>query len=428
MPKRNGAYRSALKFIYDREHFGIKLGIENIGNFLRDVGNPQNTFQSVHIAGTNGKGSTAAFIDSIMRHAGYRVGIFTSPHLYDFRERIRVNGRKISKDYITRFIRRYRSVIDKNKITYFEVCTALAFCYFAEKKVDLAVVEVGLGGKLDATNTLKPELSIITDINFDHTNILGRTLKKIAFEKAGIVKRGVPVLVGTMKPEPRQEIKRISVKRRSPMFYQGNGIIKLSGKRFGFDYHHHNLELSNLRTSLPGKHQILNAGLAVRAVELLNENGFNILKRDIRSGLKNTVWRGRFQIIKRRRKPTIILDVGHNPSGLKAVVECFQEMYPKRKADIIAGFVRFKNLDKIIRHLIPIARNVEIARLNSDRGTSPEDIAAVFARRKFFASISDSLTDSARRMVKAAHPDDIILICGSHFAVGEFLENRKRIL
>jgi dihydrofolate synthase/folylpolyglutamate synthase len=363
-----------------------------------------------------------------MRQAGYRVGIFTSPHLYDFRERIRVNGRKISKDYIARFIRKYRQVIDRNQITFFEVCTALAFCYFAERKVDLAVVEVGLGGRLDATNTLRPELSIITDINFDHTNILGRTLKKIAYEKAGIVKKDVPVLVGNMKSEPRHEIRRICLNRSAPLIYQRNDLISPNTGLFKFNYGGRNLVMKNLAASLPGRHQVSNAGLAVHAVELLNENGFKIGKRNIRSGLRKTVWKGRFQIIKKQKRPTVILDVGHNPSGVKAMAECFRQMYPGRRAHIIAGFVRFKSLDKIIKYLIPIARHIEIARLKSPRGTDPRDIARIFAGKKFFVSISDSLADSARRMIRAADRDDIIIICGSHFAVGEFLEERKKIL
>ena len=427
MSAKQSLYQTALKFILDREHFGIKLGIRNIGNFLADVGNPHRTFKSVHIAGTNGKGSTAAYIDSIMREAGYRVGIFTSPHLVDFRERIRVNGKEIGKKYIAGFIQKHKKVIEKNKITFFEVCTALAFCYFAYKKVDLAVVETGLGGRLDATNTLLPELSIITDISFDHTNILGNTLKKIAFEKAGIIKKGTPVLIGTMKPEPRKEIVKISKKRRSPLTYQKPGIVKKIDSGFHYDYKNENFYMTNLVSSLSGLHQISNSALAITAANILNQNGYNINKRQIRRGLKSAFWPGRFEIIKLRRGPTIILDVGHNPAGVKAMTECFKTNFPDRKADVIFGSVRNKNLEKTIKYIIRIAKTVEITKVKSNRGIEPQEIASIFKKNKFVARVSESVYKSAKKLIDSANSDDIIIICGSHFVVGEFLEDREAI-
>ncbi len=427
MSARRGPYQTALKFILDREHFGMKLGLENIGNFLTEAGNPHFKFKSVHIAGTNGKGSTAAYIDSIMRTAGYRVGIFTSPHLVDFRERIRVDGKQINKKYITGFIRRHRKMIEKNKITFFEVCTALAFCYFAYKKVDLAVVETGLGGRLDATNTLLPELSIITDISFDHTNVLGNTLKKIAFEKAGIIKKDRPVLVGAMKPEPRREITRIGQKIGSQVIYQGSEAASSNGKLFNFDYHHGKMHLKSLVSSLPGKHQISNAGLAVTAVLMLKQRGFRAGKNHIRQGLKSTFWPGRFDIIGQKKGPTIILDVGHNPAGIKAMTDCFKNVYPGRRADIIFGSVRHKNIEESAKNIISIAKSIELVRLNTDRGVDPNEVAPIFRKNGFSATISDSVLKSVKRIIDSALSDDILIICGSHFLVGEFLESRKDI-
>ncbi len=427
MSAKQSPYQMALKFIFDREHFGIKLGIKNIGNFLADIGNPHRTFKSVHIAGTNGKGSTAAYIDAIMRQAGYRTGIFTSPHLVDFRERIRVNGEKISKKYIISFIQSHKKVIEKNRITFFEVCTALAFCYFAYKRVDLAVVETGLGGRLDATNTLLPELSVITDISFDHTNILGNTLKKIAFEKAGIIKKGRPVLIGTMKPEPRKEIIRISKEREAPIICQKPDIVKIIDGGFRYDYGSEKFSVTNLVSSLPGRHQISNSALAITAVNILNQNGYSINKHQIRRGLKSTFWPGRFEITKIRHGPTIILDVGHNPAGIKAMTECFETDFSGRKADVIFGSVRNKNLEKIIKYIIRIARTVEITKLKTDRGVEPRDIAMIFEKNKFIASVSESVYKSAKKLIDSADSDDIIIICGSHFVVGEFLENREII-
>jgi dihydrofolate synthase/folylpolyglutamate synthase len=427
MKDNSSGYRKALKFIFDREHFGMKLGLTNISNFLDHIDNPHHTFRSVHIAGTNGKGSTAAYIDAIVRKAGYKVGIFTSPHLFDFRERIRVNGQKISRKFITDFIEKYEPIIDKDKITFFEVCTALAFLYFAKQKVDLAVVEVGLGGRLDATNTLSPLFSIITDISFDHMNVLGNTLTRIAYEKAGIIKRRTPVIIGSMLPEPRKEILRISRIRKSPYCYIKPSMVNRKAGGRGFDYRDNGHSLSGLRTSLPGRHQLKNAANAIKAAELLREFGFDISKEDIRNGLRETVWPGRFQILRDFPGPLTILDVGHNQMGVKAMADCFKEMFPGRKARILIGFVRHKNLVKTVKYLFPIAESVEIARLNTDRSCEPAEIAGLFPSGRFPVTVSNSLTASARRIILNSKRDDIFIIAGSHFAVGEFLENRARI-
>jgi len=425
--KSTGGYKEALDFILAREHFGIKLGLHNITAFLEAAGRPQDNFASVHIAGTNGKGSTAAAIDAIMRQAGYRVGIFTSPHLVDFRERFRVNGRCMSRDYITKFIARHRSIIEEHRITFFEVCTALAFSYFAARKVDLAVVEVGLGGRLDATNTLSPLLSIITDISLDHTNILGETLRKIAYEKAGIIKERTPVLTGLLPPEARKEIIRVSRNRKAPLTRLLRGDFSSNGIPFKFDFHPDGLTIQNLRFALPGKHQIGNAALAVRAVNMLVQDGFRVSQKAIRSGLKTTVWPGRFEIIRKKGRPTVILDVGHNPAGVRATVACFRELFPGRRADVVMGFVRHKSLRDIVATLEPIARRVEIASLETERSTDPHEIASHFSDDTN-VTISSSVAASARKLVGLAHDDDIILICGSHYAVGEFMARQKRIL
>jgi dihydrofolate synthase/folylpolyglutamate synthase len=427
MPKSKGNYRAALKFIYDREHFGIKLGLENISRFLNRIDNPHNNFPSIHIAGTNGKGSTAVDIESILRQAGYKTGIFTSPHLVDFRERIRVNGQQISKQRVTSFINNYKYLISRNKITFFELCTAMAFLTFAQCKVDIAIVETGLGGRLDASNTLSPLLSIITDISFDHVNILGNTLKKIAYEKAGIIKNNTPVLIGIMKPEPKNEIIRIAKKRAAPVIVLKRNDFAQNGFPYKFDYLRNTLNMCSLQSSLPGRHQILNAALAIRAIECLRKNGYKINKNSIRKGLKNANWPGRFQIIKRPGKPTVILDVGHNPAGVKAMADCFREYYPQRKANMVIGFVRNKNLEKSVGHLRTIADQVEIVRLDTYRTAEPEDIARHFGKKKQLR-ISNSVVESSRRLINSADKNDIIIICGSHFTVGDFLANHKEIL
>ncbi len=427
MKKNTGGYKEALDFILAREHFGIKLGLHNITAFLEASGRPHDRFPSVHIAGTNGKGSTAAAIDAIMRKAGYRVGMFTSPHLVDFRERFRVNGTRMTRDYVTKFIARHRDIIEEHRITFFEVCTALAFNYFADRKVDLAVVEVGLGGRLDATNTLAPLLSIITDISYDHTNILGETLRKIAYEKAGIIKEGTPVLAGVLPPEAEKEVVRVCRNRKAPLSMMTPGDISMNGVSFRFDFHQNGIAIPNLRFALPGQHQIGNAALAIKAVHMLRENGFTVTKRAVRSGLKNTIWPGRFEILNKNGGPTVILDVGHNPAGVRATVACFKQMFPGRRADVVMGFVRYKSLKEIVATLEPITNRVEIACLKTERSTDPNEIASHFKDRSR-VTISSSVVSSARKLMKSANRDDIILVCGSHYAVGEFKARQKRIL
>lgn len=428
-----GGYKAALDFIMRRELFGIKLGLDNITRFLDRLDHPQDKFRSVHIAGTNGKGSTAAYIESILRQAGYKTGIFTSPHLTDYRERIRVDGKQISRKYIIDFVSKYHSIISRQKITFFETCTALAFCYFADCKVDIAIVEVGLGGRLDATNTLVPVLSVITDISLDHTNILGDSLIKIAFEKAGIVKPGVPVLAGIMPGEPRKEIARVCREKRAPFIYLSkkdfphNGNNAKGNSLFNFDYCHDGLILNRICSGLYGNHQIANSALSIRAVDLLKRVNFPVRKKDIRSGLKNVYWPGRFEIIKTKGKPTIIMDVGHNPSGIRAMVRCFKRLFPGQKADLVMGFVRNKKLDESVRYLESIAGRVEIVRLKTQRSADPDEIASYFKNSRLL-NVSQSVIDSARKLIDLAGPDDKIIICGSHYAVGELKPVIKKIL
>ncbi len=427
MQQTIGGYKAALRFILSRELFGMKLGLENISELLKYLGNPEKKFPSVHIAGTNGKGSTAAYLDSMLRQAGYKTGIFTSPHLVDFRERIRINGRLISEQYVLGFIEKHKKIISKKKITFFEVCTALAFDYFANKEVDIAIIETGLGGRLDATNTLIPLLSIITDISYDHTHILGDTFHKIAFEKAGIIKEKVPVLTGMLPVTAMGAIDRIRRQRRSPLKMLSESNFSETATPFIFDFHHGSLNLHGLESSLPGKHQILNAALSVKAIEMLRTLGFTVSEADIRKGLKKTEWPGRFQTLKQKERPTVILDVGHNPAGFKAMVSCYKTIYSKRKADIVVGMVNLKDLKKSLACIPPIARSVTVAPLKSHRSARPEDMAKIFRKHRLPVTISASITSAARKLINSASPDDIIVICGSHYGVGEFIENQDKI-
>lgn len=428
MAKESGGYKSALRFILSREFFGMKLGLENISQFLEKLGNPQNQFRSVHIAGTNGKGSTAAYLEAIFRQAGYRTGIFTSPHLVDFRERIRVNGALIERRFITEFIRQNKAEIKGQKITFFEVCTGLAFAYFARRNVDIAIIETGLGGRLDATNVLRPLVSVITDISFDHMHILGHTLRKIAFEKAGIIKQMRPVITGILPGEASKEIAAVARKRQAPLLpLQKKNFHGAIGKKIEFSYRAGSMVISRLRPSLPGEHQIKNAALAVKVALFLRGAGYKVSDRAIREGLALTQWPGRFQMLKDKGKPTVILDVGHNPAGVQAMVTCFKDVFPRKKADIVLGLVSNKDLKRSVTSLPQIARRIFIVRLNTYRSAEPEEIARHLKGKAVPVVTGGTVTNTARRLIKEAGTDDIIVVCGSHYGVGEFLEHRKEI-
>jgi len=325
--------------LYDLQRLGIKVGLEHTFELLSRCGNPQTNFKSIHIAGTNGKGSTSAMLASILREAGYKVGLYTSPHLMRFNERVRVNGIPIPDEKIVQFVSQYKSAIEEIESTFFEATTSIAFNYFNEETVDVAVVETGLGGRLDSTNVLNPNISIITSITADHTEILGKDLSGIAFEKAGIIKNGVPLILSEQNDEVRQVILEIANNR-------GSNIINCS------DVDLSDIEINEYgtmflwngtqyKTGLIGHHQANNATLAIEAVKLFDGN---ITDDAIKIGLKNTIWPGRLQKLS-IDKP-IYYDVAHNPHGIEVVLETLSEIFNGKPIGILT-LKADKELDNI---------------------------------------------------------------------------------
>ncbi|MEE8341023.1 MAG: folylpolyglutamate synthase/dihydrofolate synthase family protein [Candidatus Neomarinimicrobiota bacterium] len=309
--------------LYELQRLGIKVGLEHTQKLLEVCGDPQNNFMSIHIAGTNGKGSTAAMVASILKAAGYKVGLYTSPHLLRFNERIRVNGRPISDDGIVEFMSQYKVAINEINSTFFEATTAMAFNYFGKKKVDIAVVETGLGGRLDSTNVLKPKITIISSITADHTEILGKDLKTIAFEKGGIIKKGIPLILSAQCEEVKNELFEIITKKRVDVLYCNQNEIETkciseTGTKFnwkGIDY----------ETNLIGEHQANNAVLAIEASKKFSQKiNFYI----IIDGLKNVKWPGRIQ--KLHKTLPIFYDVAHNPHGIQVVLDSLFAIYKKK--------------------------------------------------------------------------------------------------
>ncbi|MCK4521952.1 MAG: bifunctional folylpolyglutamate synthase/dihydrofolate synthase [Nanoarchaeota archaeon] len=380
------SYEEALKYIYSRELFGIKLGLNNITGLMASLGNPHKKFKSIHVAGTNGKGSVCAFISSILEKQGYKTGVYTSPHLVDFRERIRINGKKISKKNIVSLLSKIKPFIKDH--TYFEIVTALAFTYFAQQKVDFAVVEVGMGGRLDATNIITPEVSIITNISLEHTEHLGNTINKIAFEKAGIIKPNIPVVAS--KECKGSRVIRDICKKRKCSFYP--------------------VKTRKINTSLRGEFQYQNASIALKAIEMLNKK-YKISKEAIKTGLKSARWPGRFEHISKN----IIFDCAHNAEGAKVLAKEIKKLKCKN-VYIILGIMKDKDIDHICKNLEPVAKEIIITKPKIERAAMPKNIAK-FIHKKII--IIKNVNDALEYAKMKAKEDDIILLTGSIFTVGE---------
>lgn len=424
----NHRYQKALRFIYNRQHFGIKLGLDNITRLSAWLGNPQNAYRTIHVAGTNGKGSTASFIASILQAAGYRVGILTSPHLADYRERIRVDGRKISETAIADFVEEHRGFVLKSQVTFFEVTTALAFWYFARKKVDWAVLEVGLGGRLDATNIVTPEVSVITGISFEHTNLLGKTIYRIAGEKGGIIKPKVPVVTGVERngSDAARRFVEICTEKNSPLFFHnprgfihtarnGRDILEITGGAF-----------TGVKStlSLAGRHQAENGYLAARVAEVLKDRGARISAKAVRSGLENNFWPGRFMTV--RRRPTVIIDVAHNREGFAALARTLTHRYPGRRFDFLISMVEKKKGDHCLRLISPLARTISTAPLATDRGDDPYYLISRLRPGKDRIRIYPDAITACKDLLENSSPSDILIIAGSHFLMGEIVSLIKR--
>ncbi|KAF0133742.1 MAG: dihydrofolate synthase / folylpolyglutamate synthase [Candidatus Saganbacteria bacterium] len=363
----------------------IKLGLDRIETVLNYLGNPHLKFKSIHIAGTNGKGSVCAMLNSILIEAGYKVGLFTSPHLYKWEERIRVNGENIrTAGLVKRNARISRIAKDlKIELTPFEKITVIAFEYFAEKKVHYAVIEVGLGGRLDATNVITPEVSIVTNIDFDHQEYLGNSIKKIAYEKAGIIKPKIPVITLEKKPEALKVFKKICFGKNAKLL-----MINPVEKQ---------------KSPLIGSHQKANEAAAIEAAKLLKINN-----SAIDSGLKKTAWPARFQVIS--KSPMVIVDGAHNVSGMKALVKTLAEIKIPRPYTFIVGFQKYKNIEGILKCIIPIADKLIVTRSENPQAAEIKDIKKLIGNKK--AVFADSIS-SALKIAKKL--PQTIMVAGSLF-------------
>ncbi len=319
-------FREAFEWLSRFQFHGIRPGLERITTLLSRLGHPEKAFKAIHIAGTNGKGSTAAILESLLRHHGIKTGLYTSPHLVSVCERFMVAGRSISEERFAALCTRVRKALGELPATYFELTTALAFLYFAEEGVELAIVECGLGGRLDATNVINPEVTVITNIGLDHQVYLGETIPQVAAEKAGIIKKGCPVVVGPVNPEAFEVIANRAQSLSAPLF-QFDEDFRVIPSQGGFIYQG-KYRLSGLKLSLRGRFQTINLALALKTFELLREQGFPFHEETVRQGLRHVVWPGRYETFKLPR--LVILDGAHNLDGIRALLESLHEDGIKR--------------------------------------------------------------------------------------------------
>lgn len=421
-------YDEALEFIHGTYAFGIKLGLDNIGKLLEYMDNPQDKLKYVHIAGTNGKGSTSNMISNVLKESGYRVGLFISPYLEEFTERIQINGVYISKEDLGRVSGIVKESIDKMlndgypHPSEFEVVTAIGLQYFYEEKVDMVALEVGMGGRFDATNIIKtPQVSIITSIAFDHMQYLGDTLEEITFEKAGIIKENGHVVLYPQGEQVEKQIREICLERNNK-FYPANASIlelknaSLTGQELFFKGSK-NLEAFNFKLSLLGNHQILNCATALTALDVLKEKGYNISTHSIQRGMSTIRFPGRFELLK--EAPTIFIDGAHNENGIDSLVNTVKT-YLDKKVTLIFGVLADKDFNPMIDKLETICDKIYTVTPSNPRAMSSQELAEIIKKRHPEMEVTPLKTiKEGTDIALNGDVDDVFVFVGSLYMIGE---------
>ena len=430
-------YKETIDYLFTRLPMFSRIGaaaykkdLNNTIALCNALDNPQTKFKTIHVAGTNGKGSVSHMLAAILQTAGYKTGLYTSPHLYDFRERIKVNGEMVSKDFVIDFTKRVEPMIEQLEPSFFEITVAMAFEYFAQQEVDVAVIEVGLGGRLDSTNIITPELSIITNIGWDHMNILGNSLEKIAFEKAGIIKKNISVVLGEVIAETKQVFEQKAKEVQAELLLateqysitnirQENNYLAVevkenaSGKKF-----HYQLDL-------PGFYQTKNILTVLAAVEQLKKQGWVIEDNHLQIALKNSKQinglHGRWETI--QTNPTVVLDVGHNEDGIKQIIQQLaQTSY--NKLHIVIGMVKDKEIDTVLS-LLPKEAVYYFTKAQIPRALAETDLQTKAKQYNLSGETYKEVNEALLSAKANAGKDDFILICGSVFLVGEVSVRQK---
>ncbi len=433
-------YQQAWTFLNDLQFFKIKLGLDAMTTFLGWMGNPHRHLSCVHIGGTNGKGSVASTLLSILTAAGYRVGLYTSPHLSNVRERFRIGNDFISEEDFARLATEIHRVLNGEQITYFECTTTLAMLWFAEQQVDLALLEVGMGGRLDATNVIVPLVSVITNVSMDHEQYLGDTIADIAGEKAGIIKPGVPVVSGVDNDIATRVVAETCRRLGAPLYLSGRDfrVCKesqppLDGREAagtwrwsdwnGRDYRH-------LPLAMKGGYQMTNAGLALAVIELLKAGGYQVNQQQVRAGLATVSWPGRleeFALVPKQApwlpeltaKTRFLLDGAHNPAGVEALAGALAREFHYQKLFLIWGAMADKDIGQTLAAIAPLADHIIFTRPESERSAMPKELLALLPDQyRGLAEIRDDVEPALRRAVSLAGEDDLICVAGSLYLVG----------
>ncbi|OQP62573.1 dihydrofolate synthase [Niastella vici] len=427
-------YEQATNYLFTRLPMFSRIGAaaykKDLTNTLRlceYLGNPQTKFKSIHIAGTNGKGSTSHMLAAILQTAGYKTGLYTSPHLRDFRERFRVNGEMIEKDFVVDFVKRIQPAIDEIEPSFFEITVAMAFEYFVYKQIEIAVIETGLGGRLDSTNVIVPEVAVITNIGWDHMNLLGDTLPAIAFEKAGIIKPQVPVVIGETTSETKPVFEQVAAEKQAPLYFAETQRYVAEWK-----YDHHQLVLqvadsgsddrNTYQLDLPGYYQTKNCITVLEVVYHLQKAGYKITGEQVQKALRQvkklTGLHGRWEVI--HANPVVVLDVGHNEDGIKQITAQI-ELSDYQHLHIVIGMVKDKEVEKVLA-LLPKEATYYFTRAQIPRALPEDELAARAQATGLNGHTYGDVNTALQTAINKADKRDMILVCGSVFVVGEVAE------
>jgi len=412
------SYKNCLKTMYGFRRFGIKLGLSTIRKILKGLGNPQNRFACIHVAGTNGKGSVASSLASILYRSGYVTGLYTSPHLVRFNERIQVNNRPISNDRVVAAYNAVTSVHQgRREPTFFEFATAMAFYAFAQQKVDWAVVETGMGGRLDATNVITPELSIITNVSLEHQAYLGNTISLIAGEKAGIIKMRKPVVTAIRQKNAWQVLAKVAAEKNAPLYRLGRHF-KIRRQPSGtFSYYGLNNVWHGLQTALRGSHQADNAAMVLAACELLNADKADLTLDDIKKGLSTNYWPGRLETVS--TKPFIILDGAHNRAAADNLARFLTTNLAGHPLTLVIGILDDKPYKAMLKSLLPLSSRVILTRAKIDRALNPQRLMEVVKYYNIESIIVPDVARAVKHAIDINPPNGAICIAGSLYVVGE---------
>lgn len=422
-------YNESIKYISESSRFSINLGLERTEKMLELLGNPQHKVKCIHIAGTNGKGSTSAMICQILMEEGYKTGLYTSPFIEVFEERIQINRENITKEALAQLVTKVSLTVEKLKKlgfeppTQFEIITAAAFLYFYENNVDFVVLEVGLGGRLDATNVITPILSVITSISIDHVSILGDTIEKIAYEKAGIIKNNVPVILYPQYPEAYKVIENICEQKNSKLIevnMEGYCFLKsiISDSFVGQEIKiETNFDSYNIKLSLLGKHQIFNCVTAITAIEELIRLGIIINKDNIISALSKVKWMVRLEVV--NKKPLVVIDGAHNKDGIRMLLESVKEYFDYNRLKLIIGILADKEVEEMVELIVDEAEKIICVTPNSDRAELAKNLKEMVSKFNKNCTYEENYLMAYEKAIESCNENDLLLICGSLYMVGD---------